>query len=106
MEPSESTLRMIGRTQAERRAVNERLILDAIGGAAIRIGCECALIGCDVDVTLAGADYRRVREHPVRFVVAPTHVIPEAERVVEQDEDYVVVEKFSGPATDGVREVV
>ena len=37
--------------------------------------------------------YEEIRSSPVRFPVKPGHVLSEIERVVEENESYVVVEK-------------
>lgn len=57
--------------------------------------CECAIIECSVPVQLTLTEYEAVRANGRRFVVAPDarHVRPEAERVVEKNERYWVVEK-------------
>lgn len=63
--------------------------------------CECALENCTMPAQLTVAEYRAIREHPTRFLVAPSddHVVPEVERVVERRERYWVVEKL-GEAAD------
>jgi hypothetical protein len=63
--------------------------------------CECAVEDCTLPVRLTVAEYEAVREQPARFLVAPgdDHVIPDVERVVEQNERYWVVEKL-GDAAD------
>ena len=38
-------------------------------------------------------EYERVRAHPRRFMVHPGHEEPEAERIVDPQSDYLVVEK-------------
>jgi hypothetical protein len=37
--------------------------------------------------------YVDVREHPRRFVILKDHVFPEVERVIAQNDGYVIVEK-------------
>ncbi len=44
---------------------------------------------------VADEDYAAVRAHPDRFLVAPGHVFPEAEDLVEDHEDYAVVQKHA-----------
>jgi len=44
---------------------------------------------------LADEDYAAVRAHPYRFLVAPGHVFAEAEDLVEDHEDYAVVQKHA-----------
>jgi hypothetical protein len=38
-------------------------------------------------------DYTAVRRHPRRFVVTPTHEIPDVETVVARADGYFVIEK-------------
>ena len=42
---------------------------------------------------LTGPEYEAVRADSARFVVAPGHVFPSAERVVEEHEGYQIVQK-------------
>jgi hypothetical protein len=56
--------------------------------------CECGDERCTRVVRLATEEYAQVRAHPARFVVVPGHQILEAERVVECNERFDVVEKI------------
>ena len=66
--------------------------------------CECGVAGCSDPITIPAEAYEKVRAHPARFVVARSHVIPEAERVVERSGDYVVVEKIGEARKQAVAE--
>jgi len=55
--------------------------------------CECGLDRCDERLLLTMLEYESLRADPMRFGVLPHHVIRDSERVVEQHEGYVVVEK-------------
>jgi hypothetical protein len=55
--------------------------------------CECASRRCQERVSLTIREYVAVRESPVRFVVLREHVFPGLERIIEEHEGYVVVEK-------------
>jgi hypothetical protein len=82
------------RNQALWRHVNERvekLLDDAANPEFI---CECADLDCTVKLPMTIAEYEAVRASSVRFPIAPGHSFPEFERVVEDNGDYVVVEKF------------
>jgi len=57
--------------------------------------CECGDRACREIVRVAYEDYAAVRAHPDRFLVAPGHVFPEAEDLVEDHEDYAVVQKHA-----------
>ena len=63
--------------------------------------CECADEHCFERVWLTWSEYEAVRMESARFVVAPGHVFPQAERVVEEHETYVVVRKH-----EDVRDIV
>jgi len=91
--------------QQERLAQNEaffRNVNDNIRNVASQFAsrddpyefvCECADSSCTMRMTLTLSEYEAVRASPVRFVLAPGHVVPEIETVVEQEQDHVVVEK-------------
>ena len=100
---------MDGRSQAERemiaarnqslfREVNARIraTVEAFGTPTreLVIMCECASTECVATIHLATAAYERLRANPRRFAVRPGHVYEDVERVVEEAETFVVVEKF------------
>ncbi len=88
--------------QALIREVNERIEALAEDAAHPEFLCECADTDCIEQMVLSIAEYEAIRHSPVRFPVKPGHVNPEFERVVEEHEGYVVVEKF-GEAAEIVR---
>jgi hypothetical protein len=56
--------------------------------------CACGRESCKADLLVTIAEYRAAHETPHRFIVAPGHVSPEMERVIERHERYWVVEKL------------
>jgi hypothetical protein len=59
--------------------------------------CECALMNCQLRLTLSLEEYEEVRANAARFIVFPGHEIRDVEVVVGGDpERYRVVEKV-GP---------
>jgi hypothetical protein len=58
-----------------------------------RFICECADRGCTRWLELTPEEYAEVRAHPRRFIVTPTHEIPDVESVVDRHANYFVVEK-------------
>jgi hypothetical protein len=87
-----------GRNQALFRETNERLleITESLGDAAgiYAIACECADVDCVERLEVPGAAYRSARQAPDRFIVAPGHIYPDVERVVDEGDGYTVVEKL------------
>jgi hypothetical protein len=77
------------------KAVNEEVSDAHAGGDDGRTAflCECADKECTERVLLGADEYRFVRADPHRFVVAPGHVVPELEDVVEHHGGFDVVEK-------------
>jgi hypothetical protein len=55
--------------------------------------CECGDAACTHAIRLTLDQYETVRAHPARFAIVPGHQILEAERVVEENGRYDVVEK-------------
>jgi hypothetical protein len=87
------------------REVNERIeeLAERIGRAgSFAILCECSHRDCLEGVEVEPDAYRRVRSHPLRFLLSPGHEEPDIENVVEQTAHYVVVEK-TGLAAASIR---
>jgi SpoU rRNA methylase family enzyme len=86
--------------QALWREVNERLrdLNEAFEHVArdSEFLCECANRNCMEHITMTLDEYERVRLVPTHFLVLPGdgHVLEEIERVVEEHDGYLVVEKF------------
>jgi hypothetical protein len=102
------------RNQTVFRAVNENLrdFNDrfSVDTGTYAIACECADVDCTQMLEIGADDYRAVREHPRRFVVAAGHVYSEVEKVVDELGSCVVVEKVAkageyaeASATDATR---
>ena len=98
----------VARNQSLFRAVNEQIESTnagfVIASEDVEFVCECAAEDCMERVTLTLAQYRELRLVPTHFIVKPRHVYPAFERVVEEADAYVVVEKF-GPAAVEARKL-
>ena len=101
--------RRIGRNEIVFREVNERL--RELGESFSLVSefasfvCECADAGCTDRIELALADYERVRSDPKWFVIVSGHEELEYERIIEQRDDYAIVEKLpGGPAGMAIRD--
>ena len=90
------------RNQATFRAVNEKMTELNDSFAALTgtytIACECADMSCVATLELTPEQYEAVRREPKCFAVVPGHVYPEVERVIEEFENYTVVEKLRAAA--------
>ena len=58
-----------------------------------RFICECADRSCTAWIEMSGDDYRAVREYQRRFIVAPSHEVPDVETILERHDGYFVIEK-------------
>jgi hypothetical protein len=56
--------------------------------------CECGREDCDGMLSLTVAEYEEFHRQRDRFVVLPGHNTPDIESVVEERDDYLVVDKF------------
>jgi hypothetical protein len=72
-------------------AIEEGETADA--NSTIDFLCECARSDCDRLIELSAREYRRVREHPRRFIVMPGHESSDLETIVDDRNGYLVVEK-------------
>jgi hypothetical protein len=95
---SEEQLKRAARNQSIFREVNERLEELAESFQAVSettpFSCECADLGCIQMIDLTLREYEGIRKEPNRFVVLPGHVYPEVERVLSENERYVLVAKY------------
>jgi hypothetical protein len=94
----------VGRNQSLFRAVNEQIEATnerfGVASEDVEFVCECAAEFCMERLTLTLAQYEELRQMPTRFIVKSGHVYPEFERVVEEINGYVVVEKFGKAAAE------
>ena len=76
------------------REVNER-VLEALGSheGPIDFLCECSNESCIATLLLEVETYERVRAHPNLFLIASGHESVEVDRVVDQGDGYLLVEK-------------
>jgi hypothetical protein len=56
--------------------------------------CECADINCMEKIRMTLPEYEALRDVSTHFAVRAGHVLPDAERVVEERAEYVIVEKL------------
>ena len=107
MDDSNGHARRVAQNEALFRAVNERIEATnkhfgvAVAGTAFV--CECADEGCMERITLTLRRYEEVRSDPTHFVVAAGHIYPDYERVVEDVDGYVVVEKFGEAGKEALK---
>jgi hypothetical protein len=90
-----------GKAQSLFREVNERItdfLAPVSGDDAVTILCECADEACVEPVEIAQAEYDRVRSDPTQFIIKRGHEVPEAERLVAQNDAVSVVEKVGEAA--------
>ena len=96
----EQRLERQARNEALIREVNERI--DGLENEAAsldknrRFLCECGRKEvCDVTVEVTLREYERVRAEDDRFLLAPGHETNELERIVEQTDRFVIVDKVA-----------
>jgi hypothetical protein len=89
----ELTRRRLAHNEELFRAVNEEIDENRSGSGKRAYVCECADRGCEETIALTAEEYEAVRAGERRFVVAPGHVVPDLEHVVEREDTYDVVEK-------------
>ena len=93
----DDTQERLGSNEAVFRQINEGIGRGQWPGeemAPVGFRCECARLGCNDVIELSITEYEAVRAHPRRFIVAPGHMQPQAEIVVETHPGYLVVEKL------------
>ena len=101
--------RRIGRNEALFREMNERIerVTETLQTTTEKIAilCECGDETCTERIEVQLSEYERVRQDSTLFIVRSGHEKLEVERVVEQNENHVVVRKRAGPAAELAREL-
>jgi hypothetical protein len=78
------------------REVNERVAQMQAGysGPDPEWVCECGDETCFEKVSVSIEEYQRIRSHEDWFFIRPGHDKPEVERIVSENDSFVVVEKL------------
>jgi hypothetical protein len=88
----------VRKNEAAFKAHNERRVAfeqgDTPPDERIPFACECGDAECYDPIDLTVPEIESVHGAPRRYVVKPRHVMPDYERVVVQQDQYWVVEKF------------
>jgi hypothetical protein len=89
--------RRLGLNEAMFREVNERVeeVNQAFGSITgeFDIFCECGDISCAERIRIPMGEYERVRSDSKHFLLMVGHEDPLVERVIENHDSYVIVEK-------------
>jgi hypothetical protein len=87
----------LARNETIFREVNERIEELAQRGEfdLLDILCECGNADCKEPLRVSIVEYERVRQHPTDFFVAPGHVIPAIEKVIDEKQSFDVVRKLA-----------
>ena len=92
----------MGENESRFRVVNERLRDFVIDDAerhgehadSLSVVCECGDVDCTAKIEVTLKTYEWVRSASARFVIVPGHELPDSERIVQEGDGYLIVEKF------------
>jgi len=89
------------RNESVFREVNERVqdVNDRFETVEGTFFCECSDAGCAQTFAMVAADYERLRGHDDHFALVRGHDDPSIERILEERDEYVVVEKLGEGAS-------
>jgi hypothetical protein len=87
------------RNQSLYRSINEKVkefnqTFSEAGIADSEWICECADTDCTLRIPASLHEYEAVRSNSRTFIVSQGHVHPEVERVLNQNDRYMIVEKI------------
>ena len=84
----------LAKNEAHFRQVNERLKeISTPWMKTTDYLCECSATSCIETIELTKDEYERARARPTTFVLLPGHERPDLERVVQENDRFVLVEK-------------
>jgi hypothetical protein len=86
--------------EATFRRVNEGMEIGQDPAGLLTFICECGRLRCDELVQLTRREYEDIRKYPRRFAILDGHEILEAEKIVERNDRYLVVEKTGDPESE------
>ena len=86
--------------EATFRKVNEGMEIGQDPAGLLTFICECGRLRCDELIQLTRREYEDLRKHPRRFAILDGHEILEAEKIVERNDRYLVVEKAGDPEAE------
>jgi hypothetical protein len=93
----------VARNEATARQINEdleRAHEAAPAGRLVRMVCECGRNACDRMIAITVPEYERVRSDARWFAVVRDHVVTDVERVIDENDRFVVVVKDEGAAEE------
>jgi hypothetical protein len=78
------------------RAVNREIERagEELGARELQVLCECGRPDCSGTIELLASEFERIHNEKDRFVVLPGHATAAVERIVEENDGYLVVDKF------------
>jgi len=87
------------RNQSLYRSINEKVkelnqTFSEAGIADSEWICECADTDCTIRVAATLPEYEAVRSNPRTFIISPGHHYPQVERVLDQNDRFMTVEKI------------
>lgn len=86
------------RNQSLYRSINEKILElnQTFAEAGIEQSewiCECADTDCTVRIAATLPEYEMVRSNPRTFIIALGHLYPEVERILNENDRFMIVEK-------------
>jgi hypothetical protein len=87
------------RNQSLYRSINEKVkeLNQAFSEAGLADSewiCECADTDCTLRISASLHEYEAVRSNPRTFIISPGHFYPQVERVLNQNDRFMTVEKI------------
>jgi hypothetical protein len=87
------------RNQSLYRSINEKVkelnqTFSEAGIADSEWICECASTDCTLRIPASLHEYEAVRSNPRAFIISPGHLYPQVERVLNQNNRFMTVEKL------------
>lgn len=65
--------------------------------------CECSDEKCDRRIIIKPSEYKKLHKNSSQFLILPGHRVASIERIVQENENFMVVEKYMTPPKKGIR---
>ena len=65
--------------------------------------CECSDEKCEQRIVVKPSDYKKLHKNSSQFLILPGHRVASIERIIREDNGFLVVEKYITPPKKGIK---
>jgi hypothetical protein len=94
---NERVAKNVASTKAVAKEEGQEEFIRDIDGLPLLFYCECSSEKCRERISLTPKEYGEQHRNSSQFLLIPGHHIPKIERIVFENDKYIIVEKYVTP---------